>query len=403
MKKKNTLNRRDFIKKSALVTAGAFMVPRFLQALNRIDGPGKGQKTLVVIQLGGGNDGLNTIVPFGDDAYYQARPRLAVPQKEVLRLNDLQGLHPALAPLRPLYDAGQFTILNAVGYPQPNRSHFRSMDIWQSASASQEYLSTGWLGRYLDQSDPTLGAANAIEVSDHLSLALKGDDLKGLALRNPKRFYRTTASKRFKAIVEAHQEDHDHPQVAYLYKTLSESISSAEYIFEKTKTQRQTFDYPANPVARDLNNVATMIKSGLGTRAYYVSTSGFDTHVNQANPHKRLLGNYAKAVAAFAKDLKKANRWQDVVVMTFSEFGRRVKQNASNGTDHGTANNVFLMGGGLKKAGIYNAAPNLTELDQGDLKYQIDFRQVYGEILTGWLGADASKIIANPQARMGIL
>lgn len=403
MKKKSTLNRRDFLKKSALVTAGAFMVPSFLQALNRVGNVPQGQKTLVVIQLGGGNDGLNTIVPHGNDAYYQARPRLAIPAKEVLKLDDLQGLHPALAPLRPLYDAAQFSIINAVGYPEPNRSHFRSMDIWQSGSGSKEYLSTGWLGRYLDQTNNTVGAANAIEVSDHLSLALKGDSLKGLAMRNPKRFYRTTASQRFKSIAEAHQDDHDHPQVGYLYKTLSESISSAEYIFEKVKTQRQSSTYPTNPIARDLNNVATMIKSGLATQAYYVSTSGFDTHVNQANPHKRLLGNYADAVAAFAKDLKQAGRWNDVVVMTFSEFGRRVKQNASNGTDHGTANNVFLMGGGLKKAGIFNAAPNLTELDQGDIKYQVDFRQIYGEVLKGWLDTDASKIISSPQARMGIL
>lgn len=397
----NKFNRRDFLKRSALVTAGTLMVPSFLKAMKGMDSINAGQKILVVIQLGGGNDGLNTVVPYADDRYYQARPRLGIPAKEVIKLNDHQGVNPALEPLRPLYDKGEICILNSVGYPEPNRSHFRSMDIWQSGSGAKEYLDTGWLGRYLDGS--AKNAHGVIEVSDNLSLALKGHSLKGLAVADPKRFYRTTASDRFKAISKAHQDDHDHPQVAYLYKTLSESISSAEYIFEKTKTAKPGSKYPQNPMAKDLRTVATMIKSGMNTRAYYVSTGGFDTHVNQAAQQKRLLGNYASAFAAFAEDMKKAGHWKDVVVMTFSEFGRRVKQNASNGTDHGTANNVFLAGGSLKKAGIFNAAPDLGDLDNGDLKYKLDFRQVYAELLTGWLGANASEIISGPMARLGII
>ncbi len=398
---KDTFNRRDFLKKSALVTAGTLMVPRFLKALNKMETIAKGQKILVVIQLGGGNDGLNTVVPYGDDRYYQARPRLGITPDEVIKLDDHQGVNPALEPLRSLYDQGEVCILNSVGYPEPNRSHFRSMDIWQSGSGANEYLDTGWLGRYLDGAGKN--ARGVIEVSDNLSLALKGRELKGLAVKDPKRFYRTTASNRFKSISQAHQDDHDHPQVAYLYKTLSESISSAEYIFEKTKTAKPDSNYPQNPLAKDLRTVATMIKSGLDTRAYYVSMGGFDTHVNQPGQHKRLLGNYASAFAAFAKDLKKDGRWQDVVVMTFSEFGRRVKQNASNGTDHGTANNVFIAGGNLKKAGIYNSAPDLGDLDKGDLKYKLDFRQVYAELLNGWLKADASGIVSGPGDRLGIV
>ena len=399
MKKK--LNRRDFLKRSALVTAGTLMVPRFLKAVNSMESVHQGQKILVVIQLGGGNDGLNTVVPYADDRYYHARPRLGIKEDEVIKLTDRQGVNPALEPLRSLYDEGEICILNSVGYPEPNRSHFRSMDIWQSGSASSQYLDTGWLGRFMDQARSS--ARGVIEVSDNLSLALKGHSVKGLAVRDAKRFYQTTASERFKTIAKAHQDDHDHPQVAYLYKTLNESISSAEYIFEKNKTAKPGNNYPQNPLAKDLRTVATMIKTGMDTRVYYVSVGGFDTHVNQPMQHKRLLGNYAGAFTAFADDLRKADRWKDVVVMTFSEFGRRVKQNASNGTDHGTANNLFLAGGSLKKAGIFNEAPDLGDLDKGDLKYQLDFRQVYAELLNGWLGADAGEIVSGPLQRLGIV
>ncbi len=377
------------------------MVPRFLKAMNGMESMAKGQRILVVIQLGGGNDGLNTIVPYADDRYYNARPRLGIKAEEVVKLDDHQGVNPALEPLRGFYDQGEIAILNAVGYPDPNRSHFRSMDIWQSASGAKEYLDTGWLGRFMDSSRQS--ARGVIEVSDNLSLALKGQSVKGLAVRDPQRFYRSTASNRFKAIAKAHQDDHDHPQVGYLYKTLNESISSAEYIFEKTKTAKPGNAYPQNPLAKDLRTVATMIKSGIDTRAYYVSVGGFDTHVNQPFQHKRLLGNYATAFKAFADDLKKAGHWKDVLVMTFSEFGRRVKQNASNGTDHGTANNLFLAGGSLKKPGIYNAAPDLGDLDSGDLKYKIDFRQVYAEVLEGWLGAKHDQIMSERFQRLGIV
>ncbi|HHG84677.1 MAG TPA: DUF1501 domain-containing protein, partial [Bacteroidetes bacterium] len=377
------MNRKDFLRTSALATAGSLFLPQFLKALEGPGSLGAGERILVIVQLGGGNDGLNTVVNYRNDLYYQARPRLAISAKEVIPLNDAQGLHPALAPLQPHYDAGDLAILNSVGYPEPDRSHFRSMDIWQTASAADTYLETGWLGRYLDGSSQEFSRPTAaIEVGNRLSLALKGKQIKGLALSDPQRFHATAATPWFRAISQAHsQHDHANSQAAYLYKTLAASISSAKYIFETTRTARNRVEYPTNPLAHSLKTTAQMILAGLDTRVFYVDTSGFDTHVNQAGKHERLLSNYAQAMDAFAKDLKAGGRWKDVAILTFSEFGRRVAQNASGGTDHGTANNVFVMGGQLGKSGILNAAPDLADLDQGDLKYQVDFRQVYAELL----------------------
>lgn len=389
------ISRRNFLRQSALATAGTMLIPSFLKAFDRVGGLPLGQKRLVIVQLGGGNDGLNTVIPYGDDLYYTARPQIGIPAAKVIRLNDHQGIHPALEPLRNLYDNGEVAIFNAVGYPNPNRSHFRSMDIWQTASSSSEYLQSGWIGRFLDAhcaNDPLPTAA--IEVSDQLSLAMKGKVKTGLAVSDPNRFYKTATAPRFKAI--SNQSDHDdHPEVGYLYKTLAESISSAEHIFEKTKVQRAGGDYPQGPLARQLRTTAQMIKSGLDTRVFYTSIGGFDTHVNQPGQHERLLGGYAGAMAAFAKDLKASGHWKDTLVMTFSEFGRRVKENASRGTDHGTANNMFLLGGSLDQPGIRNAAPKLDDLDKGDLKYQIDFRQVYAEVLEKWLQVDSAPIFGK--------
>lgn len=398
------ISRKDFLRTSALAAAGSLMVPRFLKAM---DGPGmlpKGQKILVVVQLGGGNDGLNTVVNFKNDLYYQARPKLAIAANEVLQLSDEQGFHPALAHLRSHFDAGDVAVVNSVGYPNPDRSHFRSMDIWHTASASDQYLDTGWVGRYLDAACTGMPRpTGAIQVNDHLNLALKGADLKGLAVSDARRFYNTAASPWFRAVSDDHH-DHDHAQADYLYKTLASSISSAEYIYETTQSnsKNSSIDYPGNPLAKSLKTTAQFIRSGLDTRVYYVDTSGFDTHANQGPQHARLLTQYAETMDAFIRDLKQAGRWQDVTVMTFSEFGRRVSQNAANGTDHGTANNLFLMGGSLKKAGFVNAAPDLGNLDQGDLRFQVDFRQVYAEVLEGWLGVSSQKVVTGDFKRMGL-
>src|SRR5690606_9800688 len=345
-----------------------------------------GHKNLVIIQLSGGNDGINTVVPYGMDLYYQKRQSIAINKSEIIKLTDLQGLNPHMSALREVYDQGHMAIINSVGYPNPDRSHFRSMDIWQTGCDSDQYLSTGWIGRYLDSDCQSCSNPHhAIEVDDTLSLAMKGQNIKGVAVQNPRQLYDNTRDPFFKKALQDHKEMLDEDNLGYLYKTMIETSSSAEYILNKSKTYNNSASYPDGTFANQLKTVAKFINSGLNTRVYYVSLSGFDTHTNQINQQGRLLKQYSEGINAFVKDLRLAGNFDDTLVLTFSEFGRRVEQNSSGGTDHGTANNIFLFGGKLKQQGIINGAPNLQNLDQGDLKYEIDFRQVYATVLDKWL------------------
>lgn len=401
-------SRRDFLKRSALVTAGTMLIPNFLSAFEQAKQlQATNGKRLVVIQLSGGNDGLNTVVPYQNDIYYRSRPSLAIQPQEVLKLNHELGLNPALSGLKSLYDDGLLSVINSVGYPNPDRSHFRSMDIWHTGSSAKEYWQTGWVGRLLDAhcGNTCEQAHLAIEVDESLSLALKGEKIKGLATQDVKKLYRTTQDKGLRHLAKKYPElvdEHDH-EVAYLYKTMAETFSSADYIYEKSKVYRSKEAYPKNQLGRNLKSIAELIISGSSTKVYYASFSGFDTHANQKNQQARLLTNYSEAVTALVKDLKKNGFLDDTLIMTFSEFGRRVAQNASNGTDHGTANNVFLMGGKLKKAGAFNNAPNLSDLDEGDLKYQVDFRSIYASILDDWMNVDAQQVLNGKFDKLGVV
>jgi uncharacterized protein (DUF1501 family) len=389
------MRRRDFLRNTALAAAGTLMVPAFMKpfeafALDELSG----YKNLVVVQLSGGNDGLNTVVPYGNDVYYQQRSGIAIKAQEVIKLNDMQGLHPNLGPLKELYDQGWMTIINDVGYPNPDRSHFRSMDIWQSGSAATEYLSTGWIGRYLDSSCKTCKYPyTAIEVDDSLSLAMKGIDKKGIAVKDPAALYRNTNEPYFKEMIGSAKDHLDEDNLGYLYKTMVETSSSASYIQNTSKVYQSNAIYPNTAFSKQLKTVSKFICSGLKTKVYYVSLSGFDTHVNQNNQQARLFTQYAEGMNSFVKDLKQNDKLDDTLVMTFSEFGRRVTQNASRGTDHGTANNLFLFGGKLKKKGIYNASPDLANLENGDLRFQVDFRQVYGTVLDKWLKVTHEQVL----------
>lgn len=409
------MKRRDFLQHSGLAAAGTLLIPSFLKAFeaqamaNRQLGlaPQSG-KVLVVVQLSGGNDGLNTVIPYRNDIYYRERPGIAIPREKVLTLNDEVGLNPALEPLRALYDDGLLTVINNVGYPNPDRSHFRSMDIWHTASNSDQYLNSGWLGRYLDAScsgkaqpgAPTVGPHQAIEVDDTLSLAMKGDKLNALAVLDPKKLYNQTRGPLIDALAHAH--DDEHQQAAYLYKTLAETTSSAAYLFDKTKTVSPATTYPNHELGNRLRTVSQLIRAGVDTSVYYISLSGFDTHINQPGQQERLLRQYGEAVGTFMRDMKEAGRLQDVLLMTFSEFGRRVKQNASNGTDHGTANNVFLIGGTGNRR-VFNPAPTLTDLDEGDLRYSVDFRSIYATLLHDWLNVDDTAILGRKFDRLGVV
>lgn len=392
------MNRRKFLEKSSLATVGAMLIPNFLKALekNPLTNALDTQKNLIIIQLGGGNDGLNTVVPFQNDIYYRERPRLAISKTEVLKLNDELGLNPVLQGLKNIYDQGHLSIINNVGYPNPDRSHFRSMDIWHTASNTNEYWSTGWLGRYLDNAcEGNCDAHTALEVDDTLSLVMKGEKVKAMALKDAKRLYKVSQSPQIQAFTKISSNYTEKNNVAYLYKTLAETNSSAKYIYEKSKVYQSKESYPQNGFGKRLKTIAEFINSGLNTRVYYASLSGFDTHVNQKSSQERLLKTYSEAISILVKDLKKNGNLDNTLIMTFSEFGRRVKQNASNGTDHGTANNLFVIGGKLKKAGVYNKSPNLSDLDKGDLKYNVDFRQIYATLLKKHLQVDDKKVLGR--------
>lgn len=398
------LNRRRFLQVGSLASA-AMMMPKFLKALERGHLAPPGNKVLVIIQLSGGNDGLNTIIPYRNDIYYKARPALGIKREAALSLNDELGIHPALKGLKALYDDGALGILNNVGYPNPDRSHFRSMDIWHSASQSNEYWSDGWIGRYLDaQCKGCDKPTQALEIDDTLSLALKGDSDKGLAMTDPARLYGTSNDKYFAELLKQHTGNNDHHNNAdYLYKTMGETISSAAYIQQQFKTYKSSAPYPNTELGRNLRTIANLVMSDINTKVYYVSHGSFDTHVNQQDQQARLFGQLSDALTVFTDDLKANHRFEDVVVMTFSEFGRRVSQNASGGTDHGTANNMFLVGGGLKQPGLINDGPDLLNLKDGDLQYQVDFKSVYATLLSNWLGADDKAVLKNTYSHLSFV
>jgi len=397
------IKRREFFKTASLATASLW-VPRFLQAHARPGALAPNGRILVMIQLSGGNDGLNTVIPFGNDIYYKKRPRLGIERKDALPLTDEAGLHPELQVFKNLYDSGDLAVLHNVGYPNPDRSHFRSMDIWHSASPADEYWPTGWLGRYLDAQCSSSCNAPVLEIDDTLSLALKGERQKGLALQNTGQLYQTARSPYFTDYLAAQTKlQHDDSPVAYLYKTMAETLSSADYLFEKSRTKPSAGNYPSTGLGKHLKTVASLILGGSETSVYYLSLGSFDTHINQAAQQKRLFKELNDALAAFSAELKTQGRWNDVLVATFSEFGRRVAQNASGGTDHGTANQLFFLGGQLKQKGLLNELPDLSDLDEGDLKFKIDFRQVYATLLERWLGADAERILGKRFEPLGFV
>ena len=398
------IKRREFIQVGSLATA-SFLVPKFLKAFEGATLVPPGNKVVVILQLSGGNDGLNTVIPVRNDIYYRSRPRLGIVRDKALSLTDEVGLHPSLTAFKQAYDDGSLGILNNVGYPNPDRSHFRSMDIWHTASQSSEYWNTGWVGRYLDaQCNGCDKPTQALEIDDVLSLALKGDEVKGLALKDPQRLYGISNEKYFKEVLKQHDANHhDERPVEYLYKTMAETLSSADYIFQQSKLHPSKTEYPSTNLGNSFKTIASLIFSDINTKVYYVSLGSFDTHINQEMQQQRLFKEMNDAVGAFIKDLKSNNRFNDVLLFSFSEFGRRVAQNASGGTDHGTANNMFFVSGGLKGKGILNELPDLNDLDEGDLKYKIDFKNVYATVLKNWLGADAEKILGKAYTPLSFL
>jgi uncharacterized protein (DUF1501 family) len=365
--------------------------------------PVSGAKALVVIQLAGGNDGLATVLPFADPAFKDNRPTLTFPADQLITLNDQLALHPNLKALKPLWDQKKVAIVQGVGYPNPNRSHFASMDIWATASPDKP-ASAGWLGRYLDAANlPADNPFNAVSVGPALPFALRSQkaavasvsDANNFQLRtNPR--HRDDAPALMAAFTSIYQRGPGGvPYYGLVEQVESTAAKATAAIKDLSGKYHSTVTYPTTPLGRGLQNVAQILSGGYGTRVYYVQTGGYDTHANEKNVHDRLMTELADAVSAFYNDIKGHGLSQNVVMMTWSEFGRRVKENGSGGTDHGTAAPMFVIGDAVK-GGLVGDHPSLTKLDSnGDLVFGIDFRSVYNTLLGKWLGMDGQEVLGG--------
>jgi uncharacterized protein (DUF1501 family) len=423
---KHTLHtRRQFLRTSLLGGAVSWTVPAFLErtfftldamaADSAIQTPtGKDGPILIVLQLAGGNDGLNTLVPFGDDAYFRARPTIAIPSGKTLRLDDHFGLNPKLLGLKSLHDEGHLAIVQGVGYPNPNRSHFRSTEIWHTASDSAVTEKYGWMGRYFDAcckgEDPSIG----VSIGPQPPQAFAAPEPRGISFSRPEQFRfdlkntsdRDVADDFFRSVNDFESGQMDGGSIGmlpghadgegdaldFLQRTSLDAVMSSDKVAEIIKRTRPGASYPSNRLADSLNLVARLIGGGMPTRVYYVAQGGYDTHSNQTGAHERLLAELDSSLSAFCADLKAQGNFDRVLLMSFSEFGRRVQENASGGTDHGAAAPLFVIGGKVKP-GIFGSAPSLTQLHDGDIIHNVDFRSVYATVLSKWLKAPVEPVL----------
>lgn len=426
--------RREFLRSTILGGALSWTVPTFLAntfsslqtaAANSATqlATGKDSTILVVLQMAGGNDGLNTVVPYTNDHYLKARPRLALVEKDILRINDELGVHKALAGFKEIYDAGQLAIVQGVGYPNPNRSHFRSTEIWQTASDAERFEKYGWLGRFFDNScegcDPTV----AVTLGRQMPQALAAKKPTGICFDNPGNYRFMQSGRADRSEMDATEEsfrklnEPDEPVMEnsggsigaiagdamrggspldFIERTaLDAQVSSDQIRAIASRVQNQA-SYPNSQLANALKMVAKLIGGGLPTRVFYVSQGGYDTHTNQPGAHERLLTDLGGSVKAFVDDLKAQGNLQRVMVMTFSEFGRRVTENASQGTDHGAAAPMFVISHNIK-AGLLGKYPSLapSDLSRGDLQFTVDFRNVYAGVLDHWLKTRSEVVLGR--------
>ena len=410
-------SRREFLRGGLVLVTASVAAPAFLTrtamaaAAASTGGAAAAGSTLVVVQLSGGNDGLNTLIPYSDPLYRQARPQLAVPEGEVLALNGQLGLHPALGPLKARWDAKQLAVVAGVGYPNPDRSHFRAMDIWHTAEPAA-YERSGWLGRYLAGCNCTPGGQTpAVAVMPTVPRAFWTESLVVPALTNLQG-YRFATDPRFPADREAQLRamkaldavtDTLRPYARFLGEQSLNALASADELQRVGATWQTPVEYPQNnPLATSLKLVGQLIGGDLGARVAYVQLGGFDTHANQRATQQRLLEQLGAALDAFQNDLEAMGKADQVVTMTFSEFGRRVKENGSQGTDHGTAEPLFVLGSKVR-GGLYGQQPSLADLDNGDLRFGVDFRAVYATVLERWLGASAGGVLGGEWAPLGFL
>lgn len=359
---------------------------------------------LVIVQLSGGNDGLNTVVPFRDEAYRKARPKLALSEDQVIRLDDQTALHPSLKGLAELFDRGLMTIVQGVGYDRPNRSHFESMDIWHTCQRKSVRRTEGWIGRYLDGSAslPRPEVAALHFGRGQQPLALASENIRVPSVKSIDEFrLKNGGGPSFQAWIEELTAETT-PQVVtdsnsllnFVQSSTQSALVASQQVNQARSSYRTSLQYPQTELSNKLSVVAQLIDADLGTKIYYLELDGFDTHAEQANTHSILLKEWGEALHAFVRDVEEHGHGQRVNVMTFSEFGRRVAENASGGTDHGAAAPMFFAGGGLRQ-GIIGQQPSLVELEDGDLKYAIDFRQVFATVVRDHLSADPTPVIGG--------
>lgn len=402
-------DRRDFLKTSTLLGFGA-TVPSFLGktalAAPAPGKPGSKDTILVVVQLTGGNDGLNTVIPYTDPEYAKLRPTIGIKKDEVKKLNDDFGLHPAMGDLAKLFEDRAVCVVQGVGYPNPNQSHFRSMDIWQAASTA-ETVNEGWLGKALKQQAipgfhiPVPGNETAplalngapARVPSILTLAdfqLKMTAANASDKQSQKKLIESVANNTMPATSQTNMLD-------FVRRTATNTYASSQRLQEVGKNYVPKATYPVNGLGTRLKLAAQLIDAGIGARLFYVSIDGFDTHAGQGGAngsHARLLAEVSSAISAFYSDLAARGHKDRVCVMTFSEFGRRAKENGSNGTDHGSGAPMFLVGGRVN-GGLLGKHPSLTKLEDGNLVHNTDFRCVYAAVLEQWLGLDAKKVLGD--------
>lgn len=387
------MNRRNFLSLTGTFTGGALLLPDFLHAFGSQQNLIIGDQCIVFVQLNGGNDGLNTFVPFENPLYYDLRPKIALSKDDVIGKNKGMAFHPALKGFAEIQQNGDLSVIQNVGYPEPNRSHFRSQEIWQTASDSNKYINEGWLGRYLDlqckEHQPTAGIN--IDTIDNLSL--KGVEPNSITVKNPN-IFKTKNLKDNSGTLSAN------PQLDFVRKVANSITEGSDEIQKALSKSTTEMSYPKTGLATNLAWIARLIKGNLNSKVYYTSLNGFDTHDNQLDIQNNKLTELNDALFSFYTDLKKSSLMQNVTIVVFSEFGRRVKDNGK-GTDHGTAAPMFVIGGN-NRGKIIGNNPNLSDLDQGDLKYETDFRSVYASLLQKKLDFDYTTIGIQNKALQGL-
>jgi uncharacterized protein (DUF1501 family) len=401
--------RRDFMKMGALFVSIGVTAPAFItRTAEAAPGGSVLPRTLVVVQLSGGNDGLNTVAPYSDPKYRELRPSLALQQDELLPLDDRLALHAAMARLHERYARGQVAIIEGVGYPNPNRSHFRSMEIWHTA-IPEKFEPSGWIGRYLDANCCGTAPVSGVEVSNAainigstlpLSFWTSHVLVPAIGTVNAFQFqtdgeYPDDRQNQLSAIREIYARASSPREYDEFIRNVGRgAIETSERIQQLARTYTPRATYPNDPLSQNLKLIAQLMQADLGTRIYYVALGGFDTHSRQARTHATLLKYFSDGVDAFLNDLEAQGKADDVLILSFSEFGRRARQNGSDGTDHGTAAPMFAIGHRVR-GGIHGNAPDLVNLVEGDLKFEVDFRSVYSTVLEGWLGAKPEPVLGR--------